>query len=184
MLVRRVVAIGTIRFMKQRVTTAVTSDLKRAGSKLVLVGETFCEMGGALYGGGKGKTPAVRESAPAIMRAVASAIRTGAVLACHDLSDGGLAAAAAEMAIAGNFGVRIDPAAMTVGEPIDRVDHRLFSESATRFLLEVEDVPQLDVPHAVIGEVTENGTIDFGDALQLSLESARSAFFHWEDTLR
>ncbi|MEE8104704.1 MAG: phosphoribosylformylglycinamidine synthase subunit PurL [Planctomycetota bacterium] len=166
------------------VTTAVTSDLKRAGSKLVLVGETFCEMGGALYGGGKGKTPAVRESAPAVMRAVASAIRSGAVLSCHDLSDGGLAAAAAEMAIAGNFGVRIDPSAIPVGEEMGRLDHRLFSESATRFLLEVEDVPQLDVPHAVIGEVTEDGTIDFGDALQLSLESARSAFFHWEDTLR
>ncbi|MHC4340234.1 MAG: phosphoribosylformylglycinamidine synthase subunit PurL [Planctomycetota bacterium] len=165
------------------VTKAITSDGKRAGSKLVLVGETFDETGGGYLGGVGGEVPAVRESAPKVMREVARLLSEGKVLACHDLSEGGLAVAATEMAIGGDVGVRIDPDGIPLGEPIDRLDIKLFSESASRFLLEVSEPVQLDVPHTVIGELTSERTIDFGPALRVPLDDAREAFFCWEKVL-
>lgn len=69
--------------------------------------------------------------APRIVQAVHEAIDRGLVRACHDLSEGGLAVALAEMAFAGGFGAEIalphDEAPLVT----------LFSESNTRFLLEV-----------------------------------------------
>ena len=100
---------------------AVTSDLKQAGSKLVLVGETWAECGGAVAWDGTdaGPAPQVRESAPKVMQAVSRAIKARKILACHDLSEGGLCAAAAEMAIGGGLGVRIEPTTVPTGEAIE-----------------------------------------------------------------
>ncbi len=75
------------------------------------------------------------------MQAVGSAIQRGLVMACHDLSEGGLAVAAAEMALAGMLGVSLDLSPV----PRDAVEMEqglmhvilLFSELASRFLLEV-----------------------------------------------
>ena len=84
----------------------------------------------------------------------------------------------------GGFGVRIDPAQAPVGEAIERTDVVLFSESPSRFLLEVapDTDLQLDVPHAAIGEVIAEPQLDYG-AFQLSLDEAREAFFVWEHKL-
>jgi phosphoribosylformylglycinamidine (FGAM) synthase-like enzyme/phosphoribosylformylglycinamidine (FGAM) synthase PurS component len=77
----------------------------------------------------------------ALMKALGAAIRQGLVRACHDLSEGGLAVAAAEMSLAGLLGIDIDleqvPHDMHVlhDNLIDTL--LLFSESASRFLLEV-----------------------------------------------
>ncbi len=54
--------------------------------------------------------------------------------ACHDLSEGGLAVALAEMAFAGGIGADVTDAARR--RLPDEV--RLFSESTTRFLIEVK----------------------------------------------
>ena len=55
---------------------------------------------------------------------------TGMVRGCHDLSEGGLAVAIAEMAFAGGVGADI--------AKLDGTDEvRLFSESPSRFLVEV-----------------------------------------------
>jgi len=163
------------------ITKCVTSDAKRAGNKLVLVGLTWNETGGGFLKGGA--VPQVRETAPGVLRAMADAIAAGKVRSCHDLSEGGLAVAAAEMAIGGDLGVRIDPGAIACGEPIERVDARLFSETPTRFLLEVEGDIDLPVPHAVVGEVIEERIVDFGDAGSVTLDDARASFFHWENLL-
>ncbi len=164
------------------VTTCVTSDLKRAGNKLVLVGLTYNELGGGYLGEG-GRCPEVRETAPATMRAVADAIRSGHVRACHDLSEGGLAVAATEMALAGGLGVRLQRTAMLLGESFgERTDLPLFSETPTRFLLETDGDVALDVPHAVIGEVVAEPVVDFG-SFEVTLADAREAFFHWENLL-
>src|SRR5262249_20753546 len=72
-------------------------------------------------------------SAPAVFRALHAAIRAGLVRACHDLSEGGLAVAVAEMAFSG--GVGADPTEVCGGGMSDSVV--LFSESATRFVVEV-----------------------------------------------
>jgi phosphoribosylformylglycinamidine synthase len=78
--------------------------------------------------------------APRHMAALHAAMRAGLVAACHDLSEGGLAVAAAEMAFAGELGLDLDLARVSCVplEPgYDPVAVRLFSESCTRWLVEV-----------------------------------------------
>jgi phosphoribosylformylglycinamidine synthase II len=117
------------------VETCVTMDLKGAGNLLYLIGETKDEMGGSHFnlvnGLTDGNVPSVdKERAPEIFRALHQAIRQGLILSCHDLSEGGLAVAAAEMAFAGGVGVEI-----LLPEGNGAVE--LFAESNTRFLIEV-----------------------------------------------
>ncbi len=90
----------------------VSMDLKAAGNVLYLVGLTKDELGGSHFalveGLSGGEAPKV--DAPAAKKtfvAMHKAIHAGVVRACHDLSEGGLAAAAAEMAFAGGLGARI-----------------------------------------------------------------------------
>ena len=56
-------------------------------------------------------------SARRVFSAVHRANRKGLMQACHDLSEGGLAVAAAEMAIAGGHGLEIDVRDVPVAEP-------------------------------------------------------------------
>ena len=118
------------------VRRCVTMDLKEPGNLLFLVGVTKPDLGGSHYhlatGQSGGNVPAVDLTlAPAIFAKVHEAIRTGMVKSCHDLSEGGLAVAAAEMAFAGGIGADIDKP----GKAADEVN--LFSEAPTRFLIEV-----------------------------------------------
>ncbi|MHC4607746.1 MAG: phosphoribosylformylglycinamidine synthase subunit PurL, partial [Planctomycetota bacterium] len=99
------------------VRSCVTMDLKAARDAVFLVGTTKPELGGShflrLMGETGSTVPTVdTELAPRIVRAVADAIGAGLVRACHDLSEGGLAAAAAEMAFAGNLGMEVELAAV------------------------------------------------------------------------
>jgi phosphoribosylformylglycinamidine synthase len=80
------------------------------------------------------------------MKTLGSAIRMGLVQSCHDLSEGGLAVAAAEMSLAGLLGMTIDleqtpHEIITLEEDTYSSDDfntiLLFSESASRFLVEV-----------------------------------------------
>jgi phosphoribosylformylglycinamidine (FGAM) synthase-like enzyme len=80
------------------------------------------------------------------MKALGSAIRMGFIQSCHDLSEGGLAIAAAEMSLAGLLGMTIDlkqtPHEATIlaestKSPDDFNTILLFSESASRFLVEI-----------------------------------------------
>jgi len=122
------------------VRRCVTMDAKEAGNPLYLVGITRPELGGSHYalvnGLSGGQVPRVDVAAGRqVFKAVSSAIRDGLVRSCHDLSEGGLAVAAAEMAFAGDLGIRLD-AANTAPEDLPSVV-ALFSESASRFLVEV-----------------------------------------------
>jgi len=67
---------------------------------------------------------------PALYRALHQAMRADLVRACHDLSEGGLAVAAAEMCIAGRLGLELT---LHAEDPTVT----LFSESNGRFLIEV-----------------------------------------------
>jgi phosphoribosylformylglycinamidine synthase len=119
------------------VTQCVTMDLKEPGNVLFLLGTTRNEMGGSHYnlitGREAGAAPATDlEQAPRIFALLHQAIRRGLIRACHDLSEGGLAVAIAEMAFAGDIGA--DIAALPPGLP-DWI--ALFAESTSRFLIEV-----------------------------------------------
>jgi phosphoribosylformylglycinamidine synthase len=128
------------------VRRCVTMDLKEPGNVLLLVGTTRDELGGSHFhlvtGRDGGQVPTVDVTmAPRIFAKVHEAIRRGLVRSCHDLSEGGLAVALAEMAFAGAIGVDVTS---VPGELPDEV--ALFSESATRFVLEVAqaNVPAVD----------------------------------------
>ncbi|MEM7515764.1 MAG: AIR synthase-related protein, partial [Planctomycetota bacterium] len=132
---------------------AVTMDAKRPGARLYLVGTTKLELGGALYLTHQNGTLAGRvprpdlTQAPSVLRAVHAALKSGLALSCHDLSEGGLAVAAAEMAFAGGVGIEVDLERVPVEESLqsedpEGVSHdavRAFSESCTRFLIEVDE---------------------------------------------
>jgi phosphoribosylformylglycinamidine synthase len=91
-------AIGIIEDVNQ----AVTMDLKEAGNALYLVGSE------QLPGTSDQSVPDVPETAPALYRALHNAIKQGLVRSCHDISEGGLSVAAAEMCIGGRLGLVLD----------------------------------------------------------------------------
>lgn len=124
------------------VRRAVTMDLKSPGNAIYILGETANHLGGShLYlvsgiNGGQAPRPNL-ELAPKLFAKLHEAIRQGLVRSCHDLSEGGLAVAVAEMAFAGEVGVDLDGCnSLPTAEPLNDLQ-KLFSESPTRFLLEV-----------------------------------------------
>ncbi len=155
------------------VAKTVSMDLKKEGSRIYVVGLTKPELGGSHWlahlglAGGTVPRPDL-ETAPKLMRALHRAIRGGHVLACHDLSEGGLAVAAAEMAFGGGLGVDLRLHEMPVEMPLEgremREDPdgtRLYSESCSRFLCEVAEGSAAAFerelaafPSAHVGEVT------------------------------
>jgi phosphoribosylformylglycinamidine synthase II len=123
---------------------ALTMDLKQAGSRIYLLGDTFDELGGSEYFARRSalgnRVPRVNvRRARELMLALSRAIRRGLVSACHDVSEGGLAVALAEMCFSGGIGADVALKSIRTGETIDRDDTLLFSESNSRFLVEVED---------------------------------------------
>jgi phosphoribosylformylglycinamidine synthase subunit PurL len=94
---------------------AVGLALRRDGETLILVGETKGHLGASLYlaeieGRETGPPPAVDLAAERRHGDfVRSEIEAGHVGACHDVGDGGLFVAVAEMAMAGGRGVMLAP---------------------------------------------------------------------------
>ena len=125
------------------VRRCVTMDLKKPGNALIVIGVTGDHLGGSHYslvcGGEGGAVPAVDLTlAPKVFSAVHRAISAGLLRACHDASEGGLAVAFAEMAFAGGIGVDVTGLAkIPTSGPLDDAT-KLFSESPTRFVVEVE----------------------------------------------
>ena len=123
------------------VRSAVSMDVKAPGNSVYVVGQTFKELGGSEYYKLKGfigkSVPKVRpKPARKTFKAITRAIDLGLVKACHDLSEGGLAVAAAEMAFAGGFGMELHLQKVPTRNA-NRDDFVLFSESNSRFLVEV-----------------------------------------------
>ena len=77
------------------------------------------------------------ETAPKVFAFVHEAVLAGLVRSCHDLSEGGLAVAAAEMSFAGELGLEMDLAPQAAAFGIEDAATLLFAESNSRFLMEV-----------------------------------------------
>ncbi len=128
------------------VRRCVSMDLKQAGNLLYQVGLTRNELGGSHYclihelTGGDVPTVDPRQS-KATFTALHQAIRRGLVHACHDLSEGGLAVALAEMAFAGQLGIEVDlqpvPNDLAGHSSTELATILLFAESNGRFVCEV-----------------------------------------------
>ena len=153
---------------------ACTMDLKSAGNVLVLVGTTGARMGGshrAMLGASGHADMRLPDVDPArgarTAHAVAACIAHGAVRSAHDPSEGGLLPALAEMCFAGGLGARIDLSHMPVTGTDVPDECRAFAEDPHRYVLEVEPSKlgtvqaHLDgIPHAVIGTVTDEPTLE------------------------
>src|SRR5581483_1285462 len=129
----------------------VDMSLKQPGNLLYIIGTTNNELLGSHYAQIsqiKLETHVPMPSltyALSILKAVGGVIREGLVQSCHDLSEGGLAVAAAEMSLAGLLGLTLD--IQRVNQQVNRLllwpDENvsstiaLFSESPSRFLVEV-----------------------------------------------
>ncbi len=149
------------------IRSTVSMDAKAPGNLLYIVGNTYAELGGSEYYKLKsflGKSvPKVRKAqAKRTFRAVTKAIDAGIVKSCHDLSEGGLAVAASEMAFASSFGTELDLKKVPC-EAVARDDFLLFSESNSRFLIEVAEQDKAEFEavfagsvYAEIGGVTKN----------------------------
>ncbi len=171
---------------------AVTMDAKAAGNQVFLVGSTRRELGGShlslvrkLDGGA---VPTVDSSvSKATFAAMHRAISGGLVRACHDLSEGGLAVAAAEMAMAGGLGIDLDIEAVC-RDGLSATE-ALFSESNTRFLVEVKpenakrflrefSLDGLSV--AALGTINETGRVhvhlDHSSVLHASVADIKNAW--------
>jgi len=123
------------------VRRSVSMDVKSDGNPLYLVGDTDVELGGSRYAdilGLRGRVvPNVdpvrfMSDAESLLRAMDLSL----VASCHDISDGGLGVALAEMLFAGNYGADISLKSIPGGAR--RFDQRLFSESNGRWIVEVE----------------------------------------------
>jgi len=174
----------------------VSMDTKTPGNTLYIVGGTFKELGGSEYykiKGHIGKTvPKVRVAqAKKTFKAVTKAVDLGLIKACHDLSEGGLAVAAAEMALAGGYGIEMDLRKMP-SKAVERNDFVLFSESNSRFLVEVAEKARRDFEDlmkrkvfAEVGKVTKNPKLVVhglggGIVVDASLTDLRRS---WKETL-
>jgi len=127
------------------VNRAVSSDFKQPGDLVYLLGRTGNELGGSeiaaeleLDGGAVPQVDLL--SAKARYALVHKAMQAGLVNACHDLSDGGLAVALAEMALGGRLGAAVSLDAVPVNgleKTTAALTSLLYSESASRLLLTV-----------------------------------------------
>ncbi|HUS90721.1 MAG TPA: phosphoribosylformylglycinamidine synthase subunit PurL [Phycisphaerae bacterium] len=173
----------------------LTADAKEAGNYLFLLGRTGPQLGGSHYllvegaQTGNDVPPVDLATNTRVMRALQAAIESGTVRSCHDLSEGGLAVGAAEMAFAGGLGVDLDLAALPTNGSIPDAA-RLFAESAGRFLVEVAPAHYdaflrlvKDCPFAELGKVTDSARIVLRNGakplIDLPLADAKSA---WQKT--
>ncbi len=129
------------------IRTCVTSDFKTKGNLIYLVGKsTQKELGGSEYynmmkiaGGIVPKTnPEILQHC---MKGLLACMKKQYIAACHDLSEGGLGACLAEMAIGGDIGATIDISKVSNGL---RTDVKIFSESNTRWIVEVKKEAQTE----------------------------------------
>ena len=157
------------------------------GESVLLLGETREELGGSEWAWAEhrhlgGRPPRVDLAAEQVLAEVLVAgSRDGMLSSAHDLSDGGLAQALVESALAGRAGEGVGARIVLPAGLSPFV--QLFSESAGRALVTVPRSEELrftemcdarGLPCTRIG-VTDGTSLDVQDVLQLALEDLREA---------
>jgi phosphoribosylformylglycinamidine synthase len=160
----------------------VTPDLAEPGNVLMMIGRTEVEFAGShldLLAGAPanaGVTPAADRDAPETYRRLHSAMRSGLVLACHDVSEGGLGVALAEMCLGGRLGAAIDEL------PHDDLATALFSESTGRLVVEirphdVDAFTRVMGPTATrLGVVTDDSVLSIAGVEPIPVDRLAEAF--------
>jgi len=150
---------------------AVSVDLKRPGNSIYIVGRTYNELGGsellALFGKLGSSVPKVRaKDSLRAMKSILRAMDRGCVKACHDVSEGGIAVALAEMVISSDFGASVDLSEAPVHGSLSDTS-LLFSESNGRFLVEVERGREEEFESLVRADFARIGTVSKGRFLEI-----------------
>jgi phosphoribosylformylglycinamidine synthase len=140
-------AIGGVGLMPD-VERMCTIGFKGTGDVILLIGERSGDLGQSLWLRecrgleGKDAGPPPRVDLVAEKRTgdfVRAAIRCGAITACHDVSDGGVAVALAEMALASGIGAILDqPLSGTAAQTF-------FAEDQGLYIVTVRDAALVDV---------------------------------------
>ncbi|MSO91801.1 MAG: phosphoribosylformylglycinamidine synthase subunit PurL [Rhodospirillales bacterium] len=178
-------AIGAVGLIED-VAKAVAIAFKVEGLTVILVGDTKGHLGASIYlreicGREEGAPPPVdldaeRRNGDFVRRM----IREGRIQACHDVSDGGLLVAVAEMALAGSVGAEIAP-------PSDEppLHAWLFGEDQGRYVAATRDAQQVlgaareaGVPVHVLG-TTGGQTLTVGGIGSISLPELRESHEGW-----
>jgi phosphoribosylformylglycinamidine synthase len=139
--------ISALAVMKD-VRKAISMYAKEAGDLVYIVGPTYPEMGGSHYYGLSGyignNVPKVYpKKAKLAFTALSRASSGGLIKAMHDCSEGGIGVACAEMAFSAGLGMEISLAEVPYQTTrTKRNDFILFSESNSRFIVEVEKKKQ------------------------------------------
>jgi len=157
---------------------------------------------GNSFGGSEREGPKPSVKSPQVYRKLHSAIRDSLILSCHDLSDGGLGAALAEMCIGGGIGADIDlraalktTASLTADGEVRQRLHipvvddflLLFGETNGCLLVEVSlgcaigfEKAMAGSPLARIGRTNAEARLSFtrldGSDVALGIEALREAF--------
>lgn len=180
-------AIGGVGLM-QTSDKMATIAFEREGDVILMVGTTKDELGASLYqqeitGEFAGQPPMVDL---ALERKhgdfVRGLIEAGTVDTCHDLSDGGLIAALADMAIGGNMGADV-----TVNDALPLHVH-LFSETQGRYLIAVSKdkadaiiaaANEADVTIAKLGNTGGDRLSVNSGAVDISVAELKGAHENW-----
>ncbi len=137
------------------VSKTVSSDFKNEGSVICLLGKQDVKnMGGSMLyqmlhvTAGNVPLPDLKKL-PLLLKTLHKAISTGNILACHDVSEGGIITALFEMSVGGGMGVKL-----ALDEKNTDV---LFNETPGTFIVEVEsrDIAKKlfkNIPYKVIGK--------------------------------
>lgn len=165
-----------------------TKNLKQTGSYLVLIGERQDECGGSvfydLFGelGANVPKPNLTQINSEI-RAIHEAIHQNLILSAHDISEGGVAIALAEMSFKNNIGFSVDiPGDLSL-------EKKLFSETGG-FVLEVakdklsafQKITELyGVSSFMIGETNASNRIRMSNCIDIEISEVK---FAWENGLR
>ena len=157
------------------------------GHILLVIGETRGLMGSSIYlrvveGREDGGAPIVDlDAEKANGDFVRGQIRAGRVAACHDISDGGLACAAADMALASNTGIKL------AHEGKVPMHGFLFGEDQARYLIAadkedaiaiMQDAKSDEIPVQVVG-LAGGSAISVNGAHNLELDRLRAAWEGW-----
>jgi phosphoribosylformylglycinamidine synthase len=152
-------AIGIV----ENVGQSITMDLKEAGNHVYLVGEFSTE---------QKSVPDVPQSTMQVYQALHQAIRNGLVRSAHDLSEGGLAVAAAEMCIGGRLGIQLEVK-----------DDALFNEVNGCLLVEVTpanasafEAQFANLPIKQVGTVTQHLFLNIRESVSISVTELVHAF--------
>jgi phosphoribosylformylglycinamidine synthase subunit PurSL len=156
--------------------------LAQPGNTLVLLGTTSREFAGShldLVLGTPidvGCVPAPDPDGPTRYRRLHQAMQEGLVRSCHDVSEGGLAVALAEMCIAGRIGAEVTDL------PHDQLSTALFSESQSRLIVEVSpsDLERfrflMHEKVVVLGRVTDDDHLTFPGVEPIPVDDLVDAF--------